>query len=239
MNCISPPGLEDWQIVSYVDGEADDNVKEHIEKCSFCREKAASWEGIQRSVRWRLYRHTCPSPMELGEYQLGILAGPPKLIIAQHLRECPSCKTELTQLEEYLKEQALLPRLLEPVKVLFAQLIGGSRTNNGQTDVPLYPAFSGLRGESDEPFIYQADHIQIAIDVQDDTERPGCKILLGLITGLVSNGFMMEAYQEGKVVATTVIDEIGNFVFSHFLPGSYELILRGPDTEIRIQSFIV
>ena len=239
MNCISPPGLEDWQIVSYVDGEADDFVRTHIEKCSFCREKAVRWEGIQRSMRSRLYRHTCPSPMELGEYQLGILSVSQKLIIAQHLKECPLCRTEVTQLEENLKEQALLPHILKPVKVLFAQLIGGSRANNRQTDAPLYPAFSGLRGENDEPFIYQVDHIQIAIDVQEDAEQPGCKILLGLITGLDSNGFMMEAYQEGKIVATTIVDEIGNFIFSHFLPGSYELILLGPDTEIRIQSFIV
>jgi len=239
MNCITPPGLDDWQIVSYIDGEADDTVKAHIEQCSFCRQKADQWGVVQKNMKRRLYRHNCPSPMELGEYHLGLLPSPQKMVVTQHLRGCPVCRLEVAQLEEFMQEPTPQPDIIQSIRVLIAKLISGGGVSQDQTGSSLSPVSAGLRGEEDEPFIYQAENIQIAIEVQNDVEQPGHKTLLGLITGLDSSGFIMEAYQEGKVVTTTFVDEIGNFIFNHFLPGTYELVLLGPDTEIRIESFIV
>src|SRR3990172_7241112 len=98
-------------------------------------------------------------------------------------------------------------------------------------DSPLAPAFAGLRGEGEEPFIYQADDVQIVIEVQDDVEQIGLKMLLGLVTELKSKGFIMQASQEGQLIASSSIDENGNFLIAHLAPGLYELTLLGLETE--------
>jgi len=237
MNCEFPPELSDSQLLTYLDGEDDNDLKSHLKGCPYCRDRARRLANLQNRLVSRLYRLTCPSSMELGDYHLRMLPANQALVVAQHLRECPHCAREVSQLGSYLSDLTSETNLPGKVNAIIAQLIhgGSSAQDSGVSD----PAFASLRGGDDEPFIYQADHVQIAIEVQEDVEQPGRRILLGLITGLKSNGFMMEAYQEEKIVATTFVDEIGNFIFSHFSPETYELILLGPDTEIRIQSFIV
>jgi hypothetical protein len=39
MNCITSPALDDTQILSYIEGEADDVVVAHIKECPFCSER--------------------------------------------------------------------------------------------------------------------------------------------------------------------------------------------------------
>lgn len=163
MNCITPPGLDDRQIVSYVDGEADDTVKAHIEKCSFCRQKADQWRVVQKKMRMGLYRHNCPSSMELGEYHLGLLPPPQKLVVTQHLRECPVCRREVAQLEEFLDDSSLMLKdnLLAKTKVLVAKLVGGQ-----SNEMSGAPAFATLRGKSKGPLIFEADDVVITLDIR-------------------------------------------------------------------------
>jgi hypothetical protein len=173
--------------------------------------------------------------MELGEYHLGYLADSQELVIARHLRECLLCRREVASLEEYLKESVRPSGLLMSVKVLVARLLSeGPEQESSST-----PALSGLRGAGDEPFIYQADNIRIMIEVQEDVEQMGRKTLLGLITGLESNEFSIQVRQGEQAVATTSVDEIGNFIISHLSPGHYKLILSGPNIEIHVQSLPV
>ena len=71
MNCISPPELEDWQLFKYLDGEIDGEISHHLEICQFCRDKKDSLALFQERLKSRL---TCPSSMELGEYELNMLS---------------------------------------------------------------------------------------------------------------------------------------------------------------------
>jgi hypothetical protein len=237
MKCISSPALDDLEIIKYVEGEADDAVVAHIQECPFCREKASRWAHLQNRLQKEVYRAACPTPIELGDYHLELLPDPQKLVIAQHLRECPLCRREVAELEEFMLEPTAQTSWLAPVKVLIARLLSGKEVDQAQEKFS--PAFAGLRGEGDEPFIYQADQTQIVIEVQEDLEQPGLKVLMGLVSELESNEFIVQASQKGKVRAVSPIDEIGNFVLVHVAPGEYELTVRGPNTEIRIQSFTV
>ena len=238
-NCVFPPELEDKQLLAYLDDhKANQETARHLEKCPYCREKAAALDRLQKRMTTRLYRITCPPPIELGEYHLQMLPASQRLVIGQHLRECPHCAREISQLEEFM-ELAPQPGLLKSVKVLIARLVGGQKGDQDFMDSPLAPAFAGLRGEGEEPFIYQADDVQIVIEVQDDVEQIGLKMLLGLVTELKSKGFIMQASQEGQLIASSSIDENGNFLIAHLAPGLYELTLLGLETEIRIQSFLV
>jgi hypothetical protein len=77
------------------------------------------------------------------------------------------------------------------------------------------------------------------IEIQDDVEQMGLKTLLGLVTGLESNGFTIQMSQQDQVIATTLVDEIGNFAIHHLSPGHYKLILSSPSVEIHVQSLPV
>jgi hypothetical protein len=125
------------------------------------------------------------------------------------------------------------------VKVLVARLLGGGSEQEQDISSSPSPAFAGLRGDGDEPFIYQADNIRIMIEVQEDVEQMGLKTLLGLVTGLETNEFKIQVSQGEQAIATTSVDEIGNFVISHLSPGHYKLVLSGPNIEIHVQSLPV
>jgi hypothetical protein len=236
MKCITSPALDDVQILSFVEGEADDSVVAHIKECPYCSQKAGQWTRMQKHLRKQFYRVMCPTPMELGNYHLGYLPDTQKLVVAQHLRECALCKREVAELEEFMLEPIPQTDLLKPIKVLIALLLGGKKTHE---DFASTPVFAGLRGEGEEPLIYQADNIRIVIEVQEDVEQMGFKTLLGLVTGLESDQFTIQLSQENQVIATTSVDEIGNFFIAHLSPGHYKLILTGSNMEIHVQSLPV
>jgi len=239
MKCITSPALDNVEIAMYVDGEADEAVVAHIQQCPFCSERVRQWTLLQKSLKKESYRVNCPTPMELGDYHLGYLPDPQELVIARHLRECVLCRREVAYLEEYLEEPVRQPGLLISVKVLVARLVGGKGPDQEKEEPSSLPAFAGLRGEEDEPFIYHADNIRIVIEVQDDVEQMGFKTLLGLVTGLETNEFTIQVSQGDQVIATTSVDEIGNFIISHLAPSHYKLIFVGPNMEIHIPSLTV
>lgn len=239
LDCISPPELDEMKLWAYLDGEADQETVNHLESCEYCRGKVKDLIQVRNRVGSRLYRINCPSTLELGEYHLGLLDASKKLIVAQHLRECRHCQDEIAQLEKYLDEPTLRLDVLEPVRVLIAQLISGVGVNRDQADPSISATFAGLRGGEEEPYIYQADNFRIVIDIQDDVEQVGLKTLLGLVTGSKSNELTIQASQEGKTIATSSVDETGNFVISQLMPGRYELILASPNDEVHIESLSV
>jgi anti-sigma factor RsiW len=60
-----------------------------------------AWLGVA------MYRQSCPEPMLLGEYQLGLLDGAEKIHIQAHLARCPHCQAELAELIDFLAEGVL------------------------------------------------------------------------------------------------------------------------------------
>jgi hypothetical protein len=191
---------------------------------------------LQSRLTAELYRIQCPSPLELGEYQLGVLARDQEVALAMHLEECPHCSREMAQLKDYLGELSADLELspVERIRVWVAELISGG----GRVDRPgvptLAPAMAGLRGEEDGPRIYQAGDVQIVLESQDDAVQRDRKTLLALITGLQPENLVAHLLRGGERVAEAAVDEMGNLVIGNLAPGSYELILRGPGLEIQI-----
>jgi hypothetical protein len=241
MACVSPPELNDRELLTCIDGEADPQVMAHLERCPHCREKAHRLARLQDRLTAQLYRVTCPSPPELGEYHLGLLPRDRAAVVARHLAECPHCAREVAQLKDYLTELAptlepsLLEQVKERVKVLVAHPVNGGLAAGLLTQPTLAPAYAGIRGEGGEPFLYQAGDVQIATEVQDDAERPDRKVLLGLVIGMEPSGVKAHLWQADQRIAVVPVDELGNLVIPGLAPGSYELILSGPEVEIHIQ----
>ena len=245
MTCISPPELNDRELLTYIDGEADHRVVAHLERCPYCREKSHHLARLQDRLTAQLYRLTCPSPVEMGEYHLGVLPRDQAAAVARHLAECPHCTREVAQLKDYLTELAPalelspLERIKERARVLVASLVNG-RLEAGPLGQPaLAPAYAGVRGEEREPYLYQADDVQIAIEVQGDAERLDRKVILGLVIGMEPGRVEAHLWQADQRVAVVSVDELGNFVIPDLAPGSYELILSGPEIEIHIQDLRV
>jgi hypothetical protein len=186
----------------------------------------------------QLYRITCPDPTELGEYHLGVLPAEQAEPIAGHLVECPHCRREIAQLKDYLAELEpslgldLVDQVLDRVRVLVARLVSG-----GPLSQPaLAPAFAGVRGEEQEPLLYQAQDVQVMLEIQEEADRPDHRTLLGLVVGLPTpQEFAAYLWAAEQLLATAPVDELGNFVLPDLIRGRYELMLSGPKTGIHIQ----
>lgn len=240
MNCISPPELEDGQLLVYLDGESNQQIRSHLEHCEYCREKAKALGQFQDHLSSRLYRITCPSSLELGEYHLHMLDAPQMLLVAQHLRECPHCTREIAQLKEFLSD--LMPtseeNLLGNVKVLLARLVGGQTAESGSI-----PAFSALRGESKGPLIFEADGVVITLDVQPDSNKQVS--MLGQVAADDQDQWtnaLVELQQADATPITTTLDDLGAFRFEavrsgvlHILITSTEgVVIQSPNIDIAV-----
>jgi hypothetical protein len=233
MKCITSPALDDTQITSYVEGEADDVIMAHIKACPYCAERASQLTLFQNRLRARLYRSTCPSSMELGDFHLRLLPESQELVVAQHVRGCPHCRREVAELTEFLTGPDVQPDLLETVKVLFAQLVDGGAT----------PSFGALRGESKGPLTFEADGVVITLDVQ-----PGSNSHISLLGQLAADnqdewtGAQVELQQADSPQLTASLDDLGAFRFEEVRTGSIQftitspggVVIQSPDIEITI-----
>lgn len=241
MTCISPPELDDGMLLVYLDGEADPMVAAHLEKCSHCRERAGRLGRLQERMRAEMYRIDCPTSLELGEYQLGMLADAQARTIARHLKECPLCSREVSQLKTYLGDLSsdLEFSFADRIKVLVANLVRAGDRADPLGGPALAPAFAGLRGEEIGPRLYQAGEAQVDIEIQDDAARGDRKTLLALVTGIDTSELVAHLWLAGRRVGEVPVDELGNLVVPNLAPGSYELILSGPEVEVHIRDLDV
>jgi hypothetical protein len=229
MKCITSPALEDTQIVSYMEGEADAVVVAHINECAFCRERAHRWTLLQNSLRKQLYRVTCPTPLELGDYHLGLLPASQKMVVAQHVRECPLCRRDVAELENFLEDLASEVSLQGAAGVLIARLIGGDTGESA-------PTFAALRGEAKGPIILEADGVVITLDVQ--AEVNGQASILGQLAADDQDqwtGAKVELQQADSSQLTVSMDDLGTFRFEEVRPGAIQIIIRslyGIDVQI-------
>ncbi len=241
MTCVSPPELTDRQLLAYLDGEAGPEVAAHLEQCSYCRKKSQQLARLQNRLAARLHRLTCPSPMVLGEYHLGMLAPAQALAVAQHLRECSHCAREVTQLKDYLSDltPAAEPGLLGQVKVLVARLVGGRQEDQPSGELAFAPAFIAIRGAAQGPITLEADGLFIVLDVQPTAE--GRVTILGQVAADDQAQWVdaeVELRRSGALQMTATVDDLGAFRCEGVLPGPTELRLRPKSGSVVVVSNI-
>ena len=240
MSCFKTPQLTEIELLMALDGEADPEIIMHIAHCPDCRVRAGQLQKLQDGLTNRLFRVDCPSSMDVGEYQLGLLPAEQALAVEKHLAECTFCSGERSLLASFLAETSPITKtdLLAPVKetmrILVARLTTGF--SGGLLGQPgLAPAMAGLRGAADGPLMYEAEEVQVMAEVMDDTTHPGRKSILGLLTGIYqSHGFQAYLWQAATHRATVIVNDLGNFTIDNLTPGDYSLVLSGPDMEIHL-----
>lgn len=247
MTCEERRKLDDIQLLTYLDGEADRKVARHLAACRHCRARAAELRLTEARLKAAFYRSSCPSPMALGEYRLGTLARIEAARIDRHLMDgCPYCGLELARLERFLGDLAPAPKpdltagVAERIRVLVARLTGGVAGALSGSQPALAPAYAGVRGEAAGPAVYEAGDAEVLLAAQPSGAAAGPFELLGLLTGASPAGFTANLWQDAGLAAATLaaavpVDEGGNFVFSDLAPGTYKLVLSGPDRLIYIE----
>lgn len=237
-NCAFPPELDDKQLFVYLDGEADRETATHLERCTYCRERAASLDRLQKRLTTRLYRMTCPSPIELGEYHLRTLPAPQMLVVGQHLRECPHCAREVSQLEDFLSDLEPMPRdsVRGKAQFLIARLVGGPAERRQKEESGFAPVVPALRGEAKGPITFEADGIVIVLDLQP---ADGGKVnILGQVAADDQEqwaGAVVKMLQVDMPELIGYLDDLGAFAFEELRPGSIQLQITSPSgIEVRI-----
>lgn len=181
-----------------------------------------------------LYRAFCPEPSELGEYHFELSPPDRAAFINDHLRECPHCRRELQQLKNFLQDVS--PDLefspIEQFKIWVAEKLPGL------SDASRPLAF-GLRGESPSQIFYHAGDAQLTIEIQDDPDAPGKKVILGLVLGIDPADLRIRCFQSGVLVSDNPVDELGNFILTGLEPGEYDFLLQNKGLEIQIQSLSI
>ncbi len=238
LTCSLPPEPDDARLLAFLDGQPDEPTAAHLRDCPYCRGRAGRLERMEVVLRSLLYRMSCPSPLELGEYHLGILAAGQARAIGRHIAECPLCAREVAQLHSFLGEFApvhapsLAEQIVEQIDVVVARLVGGI---SGLLPTPqLAPVLAGVRGSGSGPAIYEAADVRVYITTQPATVGTDRRDLLGLLTGVGPAGFGAYLWQGGRLIATALVDAGGNFVVHDLTAAQYELVLSGPGQEIYI-----
>lgn len=228
MKCITSPALDNVEIAMYVDGEADEATIAHIKQCPFCNERAQQWTLLQNRLRKQFYRVNCPTPVELGDYHLGLLPAPQALVVSQHLRECLLCKQEVAVLDDFLTGLAPETSSLGAAKVLVARLMS-SQAENG-----LAPA---LRGEAKGPLTFEADGVVVILDVQPGDA--GTFHILGQVAADDQDkwtGALVELRQDDELQLSTIVDDLGAFRSEDIEHGSKELQIIPKDGSLIVVS---
>jgi hypothetical protein len=215
-----------------MEGEADDAVVAHIKECAFCSEKVTQWSRMQNRLKRQLYRVTCPTSTELGDYHLGLLPASQALVVAQHVRQCPLCRSDLVKLEKFLLEEQEVTEegVLGTARVLIARLISGSIGEAAR----MVPA---LRGGAKGPLTFEADGVVLVLDIQQN--QGGKASILGQVAADDQDqwtGALVEFWQDNELESSTTIDDLGAFRSDGVRPGFKELRIMSKDTSLTVVS---
>jgi hypothetical protein len=224
-------------LVAFVDGEASGPVGEAIRSNPALRAAADAYAETQRRLQQRLYRFACPSPLVLGEYDLGLLAPAERTRIAAHVVDCPRCAAELRMLRDFLAAEDEAPPVgaIERMRRIVATLL---------PPPPLLSPHASLRGAADTTTrTYQAGDVTITLDLGAPVRR-GRTSLVGLIWREGDNpetiaGSAVSLVRGDGATATTAIDDVGNFAFDEISPGTYQLEVTLGDDSIIIEGLSI
>jgi hypothetical protein len=222
-------------VLAYVDGDATPAVVAHIDGCDVCAQQADELRSTQVGLTRLLYRFDCPDPLTLGEYALDLLGPEQRQQTAAHTLECEACATELQQVRAYLAAEA---PFRDDVGGRIRRLVATLLTPSAGAR-PL--ATAALRGAADSAArVYQADDLTISLSSGDG---PGH--LIGVVIATSPDQAPPDGGQArlvssaGLPVASSPIDDLGNFEFERLVPGAYLLELQLPEALVVVEGLQV
>jgi tetratricopeptide (TPR) repeat protein len=228
-----------WQIEGNLE-EARRMYKEARTLTSAVSDRPASgtwslYEVVQQRIQAisdvRLRRPACPPSTQLAAYYRGELQGGEALLIAQHLRRCEFCATELAALARR-ERVGLCERLRTAIEILEATLIS-----------PKLEA-ARVRGESkrERPGlqVYRARELEVLVNQRASHPHRRLRDLSGLIhieeqepEGI--GEARVELYRGEGLIAVSQVNTRGQFTFKAIETGTYDISLVWGSREIQFR----
>ena len=229
-------------------------AREHLEQCSCCQQRLAAYKQTHASLLSRLYRSLCPSATQLNHYCIDLLSGEDRFSIANHLRMCPLCASEVLDIRQFLAdcEVSFEPPLPFSPRKLVKQILA-SRVP-WQPQIVTRTALPDPR-ELSWPRQYCAESLNISLHLSRNSD--GELILLGLFSSLDADesienleGVSVELCRvpvttaeqdqpQRELLLHTSIDDLGNIVFKSVPSGEYALIVHMPENELVIKGLTI
>jgi hypothetical protein len=264
--CIAPHQVAEEDYLATVYEDSRPEFAQHMQQCDYCRAEIETYRALETGLSRMLVfqqadaRQNCPPSQALGEFALKMLAQPEMHRLEAHVAGCPFCRTEVTELAEWLAEpdaatqqvpqtqsQATQPKpqpstqsgeKLDWLRKVIAHLVKvGDTLTNPQ---PGY-ALAGVRGDMDGlPLTYQAEEILVTVTVQPIAPHKPERMVIGLVqredaTMDAAMGARVRLYAGATALATETIDELGNFMFEEVTPAERQQL----DLEITLSDRIV
>lgn len=239
--CSAPPPLTDDELFSVLDDEADPGVMEHLAMCRACSERLTTFLEAERAFKQTLYRFECPSSLELVEYQSGDMPESSANNIAQHLKGCPRCRTELDGLNALDQREASASVPVLPLLPFQPNALSRRRRSNPAARYPQLPLRfqpsahlspgAALRGDVPLTLDVSLDELLITLNLK---RLPGSATLSGV---LVTDDPAQETQWHGALVQCSLNEKlIGQKLLDTRL--SFEFVLVG-DAPAPISLYII
>jgi hypothetical protein len=189
---------------------------------------------VERKLQASL-QSRCPTPHEIGEYQMALLATDQMTMVGAHVNTCPHCQAELKQLTAFLADESpSLGDQLESIREVVVEW--------GRSILSPQPgmALAGIRGGQGRAQTFTAAHLWLAVTVQE--AENGRKNLLALVTR--EDGYPLEhgtawLSQENRLFSGGRIDNAGNLVIADLEPGDYDLGIQCDGTRVWVRGVSV
>jgi len=232
MECSEPGTLAPERLLAFAVGESDAEVAAHIATCPACAERVSAYTVLDRELRTRLYRATCPPPQTLGELALALLEPHDAGALRAHLADCPHCTAELGALQAALQEDVSHDR--RAGTGLLARIPARPISPWAQA-----ASYGGVRGEmGDGARTYEAGGIVISLSSKPEGGLASRWTLLGLVLdegdGPTTRATSAKLLRSGDLVSEAAVDELGNLMLFGLDAGTYDLEVAVGDRLIMI-----
>jgi anti-sigma factor RsiW len=103
-DCLNSAAPNNEELLRFaLDGEAlSAEEGKHLEQCTSCQQRLASYKNTHTFLLARLYRSRCPNSTKLSLYCADLLLSNERLSIANHLLDCPLCAAEAADTRQFL-----------------------------------------------------------------------------------------------------------------------------------------
>ena len=248
MDCLNPIAPDDEELLQFAfDGEAlSAEASKHLEQCTNCQQRLASYKNIHISFVSRLYRSQCPEGTKLSLYCADMLPPGERLSIANHLLDCPLCATEAEDTRQFLAQpdRDLLPSPSFPLNAVQTAI---QRTFATLVKQQAQLVVCGDVAETAWPRQYRSDSIDLSLHLSRASD--GEFVLLGIITDSTQSteafqGVAAELYpaaggkdasRSEKPLLSEHVDDVGIIVFSAVPVSDYVMIVYLPERELVIE----
>ncbi len=251
MDCLHSVAPNDEELLRFaLDGDPlRKEARTHLAQCETCQQRLAQFQQMNAALTAQLYRSQCPEAEQLSFYCADLLPADEKMHIAAHLLDCPLCAAEVAETRRFMAEvepdpvEWVTPRaVVHNLRRIAASLV--------RQQAQLVLRGADAPSETGWPRQYRAESIDLSLHLSRASN--GDYLLLGILTSS-DNAESVDAF-EGEVaelyatngddnahnpVRSTLVDDLGNIVFSTVPVGRYTLLLHLPEREVVIEDITI